>query len=148
MKSQNLTPAQVANMLGVSSSTLRLWSTQFADHLSEAARPGAGKRRSYTPDDVSTLTQARDALRSGRTVPDVVSLLSVPQDTPGVALVTQQAMIGELNAARAALVSLAAQQTANADAIANLTTEVADLRSQVEAMKRRGFWARLFNRGG
>ena len=147
MKSTNLTPSQVASMLDVSSSTLRLWSGQFADHLSPAANPGERRRRSYTADDVSVLQQARDALRSGRTVHEVVVLLSVPQDAPGTALVTQQAMIGELNAARAALASLAAQQTANADAIDKLTNQVANLQVEVETMKRAPWWKRLFNRG-
>ena len=145
MKSTNLTPAQVADMLGVSSSTLRLWSKQFADHLSEAARPGAGKRRTYTADDLALLQRAHAALHDGRTVADVNILLGVPAGS-GVALVTTAAMIGELQAARATIADLAALQTANADAIGKLTNEVQALRSEVDAMQRRGFWARLFNR--
>lgn len=140
MKSNNLTPSQVAAMIGVSTSTVRLWSTQFADFLSDAARPGAGRRRSYTPDDVGVLQRAYTALHEGKTVSDVVQLLAASPVQSGTALITTGAILGELNAARAAL----ADTNARVDA---LTTELEALRAEVVALKsRRTFWDRLRRR--
>lgn len=164
MKSQNLTPSQVAAMLDVSASTVRLWSSQFADHLSEPARGGGGKRRSYTPDDLAVLQRAKIALRDGRTVPEVVVLLGASPSASGAALVTTAAIVGELNAQRAAVASLSdevkrlrEQQTTtaaqHADALgkviadsAALADQVADLRKELDAMRSRSWWQRLFNR--
>jgi DNA-binding transcriptional MerR regulator len=152
MKSQNLTPSQVADMLGVSPTTVRLWSTQFADHLSAAARPERGKRRSYTADDLAVLQRAHMALRDGKTVPEVAALLSAAPVSSGVALVTTGAIVGELNATRATLAAMRdewrAQQEQQTASIQTLADEVQALRGEVEALKARGFWARLLNRPG
>ena len=145
MKSTNLTPSQVADMLGVSPSTLRLWSKQFADHLSETARGGDRRRRSYNAADVEIFRRAHAALHDGRTVADVNILLGVPASA-GTALALNESMSTELQAARASLAILAAQQTEHASQIANLTDQVATMRAELDAMQRRGFWARLFNR--
>ena len=165
MKSQNLTPSQVASMLGVSASTIRLWSTQFANHLSETARGGDRRRRSYTPEDVASLARARDAFRAGKTVPEVAALLNAAPVASGAALITTAAIVGELSAARAGLAALTdevgrlrQQQTTtaaqHADALgkviadsAALADEVATMRAELDAMRSRSWLARLFNRG-
>ena len=154
MNAKLLSPSQAAQLLGIGGSTLRLWSGQFANHLSEAAQGGSGRRRHYTPDDIATLTRARDLLRSGATVADVSDRLGVvAPDAGGAALVTTAALSDELQQTRAALASLADdwrnQQARQAAMLANidqLASEVAQLRSEVTDLKRRGFWARLFNR--
>lgn len=162
MNAKLLSPSQAAQLLGIGGSTLRLWSGKFANHLSEAAQGGSGRRRHYTPDDIATLARARDMLRNGATVADVADRLGVvAPDAGSASLVTVAALSDELQSTRAALVtladelrrrqddhaaSLAALQTANADAIANLTSQVADLRAQVATMQRAPWWRRLFNR--
>ena len=164
MNAKLLSPSQAAQLLGIGGSTLRLWSGQFANHLSEAARGGSGRRRHYTPDDIATLTRARDMLRNGATVADVGDRLGVvAPDAGSAALVTVAALSDDLQSTRAALVSLAdelrrrqddhaaslaALQTEHAADLAKLAGQVADLRAEVDAMKRAPWWRRLFNRGG
>lgn len=164
MNAKLLSPSQAAELLGIGASTLRLWSRDFAIHLSETARGGGGRRRHYTPDDIATLTRARDLLRSGATVADVAGRLGVVSpDAASAALITT-ALTDELQQTRAAVASLASevlrlrdQQTATAKqhaaALGNviadsaqLASEVAELRAQVAELRKRGFWARLFNR--
>lgn len=165
MSAKLITPAQAAQLLGIGGSTLRLWcsETHFANHLSEAARGGAGRRRHFAPRDIATLTRARDLLRNGKSVADVRSLLAVVEPDAGSAeLVTVSALSDELQSTRAALVvladelrrrqddhaaALAAQQTEHASQIANLTDQVATMRAELDALRGRSWWQRLFNRG-
>ena len=56
-----ITPAQTADMLGVSTATLRRYATQFKKHLSKYAK---AKRRQYTQSDLATLVKARDYVRA------------------------------------------------------------------------------------
>ena len=55
-----ITPAQAADLIGVSTATLRRYSTQFKKHLSKYAR---AKRRQYTQRDLATLVGRRVAAR-------------------------------------------------------------------------------------
>ena len=99
MSAKLITPAQAAQLLGIGGSTLRLWcsETHFANHLSEAARGGDRKRRHFTPEDISTLTHARDMLRNGASVVDVRSRLGVMSpDAGSAALVTVAALSDDL----------------------------------------------------
>ena len=50
------TPKQVANRLGLSSTTIRNYSHLWADYLSPSANPQAGQPRVYTEDDLAVLT--------------------------------------------------------------------------------------------
>ena len=165
MSAKLITPAQAAQLLGIGGSTLRLWcsETHFANHLSEAARGGDRKRRHFTPEDIATLTHARDLLRNGASVADVRSRLGVMSPDAGSAsLVTVAALSDELQSTRAALVSLAdelrrrqddhaaalaAQQTEHAAQLAQLADEVATMRAELDALRGRPWWRRLFNRG-
>lgn len=45
----------MANILDVSRETIRAWSYEFVDYLSEDAKPGEGQRRHYDNDDVRVL---------------------------------------------------------------------------------------------
>lgn len=49
------TVGQVAQALNVSDSTIRQWSGEFADHLSEEANPPKGETRRYDDGDVAAL---------------------------------------------------------------------------------------------
>jgi DNA-binding transcriptional MerR regulator len=66
-------PSEVANQLQVSPSTLRRWSNEFADYLSDAAgRPesdpdGGTSHRRYTDLDVETLMTIKGLLAEGLT---------------------------------------------------------------------------------
>lgn len=94
----NLSPGQAANFLKIPPSTLRLWSRQFARHLSADATPEEGRRRSYTADDLKVLTRAAELLRLGKTVEEADRLLGVtpePADLTGLEVVT----VADLNAA-------------------------------------------------
>ena len=169
MSAKLITPAQAAQLLGIGGSTLRLWcsETHFSAHLSEAARGGDRKRRHFTPEDIATLTHARDLLRNGASVADVRSRLGVmAPDAGSASLVTVAALSDELQSTRAVVASLAGevirlreQQTVTAaqqaDALgkviadsAQLADEVATMRAELDALRGRPWWRRLFNRGG
>jgi DNA-binding transcriptional MerR regulator len=66
-------PSEVANQLQVSPSTLRRWSNEFADYLSDVAgRPesdpdGGTSHRRYTDGDVETLMTVKGLLAEGLT---------------------------------------------------------------------------------
>lgn len=99
---RNLTPAQAAALLGVSGSTLRRWSVDYGDRLSEAARPAPGRKRTYTPDDLATLQRARDLLKAGKPPAEVGALLGVAPDAAqprGGALVTLPRLAADLQRA-------------------------------------------------
>lgn len=49
------TTNHMANILDVSRETIRAWSYEFVDYLSEEAKPGEGQRRHYNDDDVRVL---------------------------------------------------------------------------------------------
>ena len=82
----NYRPREMAERLGISASTLRLWSNQFADVLSNYAtkaptgdRTPAAQRR-YTDDDLRTLLRAKALLAQGLTYEETKRRLS--QDPP------------------------------------------------------------------
>lgn len=64
-------PGEVARMLRVSPSTLRVYSTRFAPLLSSTVRRdlatpgGSGTHRRYTPNDVTLLHRAKRFLDTG-----------------------------------------------------------------------------------
>jgi len=71
-----LRPAEVANRLNVSSSTLRAWSQEFGPWLSPSAQGrmldtgGHGQRR-YIVDDVETLAAVKAMLESGASFDEI-----------------------------------------------------------------------------
>ena len=71
-------PAAVAGQLAVSASTLREWSTLYAEWLSPVAargrdRPGAHRR--YTPEDIGVLSEVARVLQAGYRREDVPRML-------------------------------------------------------------------------
>ncbi len=94
----NLSPGQAANFLKIPPSTLRLWSRQFARHLSSDAAPASGRRRSYTADDLKVLTRAGELLRLGKTVEEADQLLGVTPEPEGMTAI-EAVTVADLNAA-------------------------------------------------
>jgi len=80
-----LTPGQIANTLDVSSATIRRWSARFAHHLSPHT---PGKKRSYTVDDLATLTRIRDMSASGTPLDQINQALIVSDQPVTNALIT------------------------------------------------------------
>lgn len=79
-----LKPQDVARDLGISPSTLRLWSSRFADLLGDQARKlsadgtASTAQRRYTDADVAMFMQAKDLLAQGLTYDDVRQRLGAP----------------------------------------------------------------------
>jgi len=83
-------PHQVAQRLGISSSTLRLWSNHFAHLLSEGARRpaasdagGPARQRRYSEEDLELLLQVRRLLADGLTYQEVKAHLTPPPGDAG-----------------------------------------------------------------
>ena len=80
-------PNDAARALGISPSTLRRWSAEFADWLSDTAgRPqhspqGEPAHRRYTAADVAVLGQVGDLLRQGLTYRQITARLGEPSTT-------------------------------------------------------------------
>lgn len=73
-------PSEVATQLDISPSTLRRWSNEFSEYLSDAAgRPGEddsrGSHRRYTDDDLETLITIKGLLSEGQTYVQVARRL-------------------------------------------------------------------------
>lgn len=92
-------PQDVAAQLGVSSPTLRLWSSHFADDLSPYARKSApsgqtAAQRRYTDDDVAKLLQIKLLLRQGLTFEQARGQLHEgrPEDQPASAVREQRSV--------------------------------------------------------
>lgn len=58
-----LTVKEVADRLGVSSNTIRVWTKEFDAYLSPTAAPGPGKTRMFADDDIAVLWTVK-ALRA------------------------------------------------------------------------------------
>ncbi len=56
-----------SELLNVSPETVRRWTNQFSQHLSDTAAPEPGQRRTFTRDDIRVLAYVRDNIRT--TVP-------------------------------------------------------------------------------
>ncbi len=102
MGNSDLTPGQVAALLGVSPSTLRLWSSKFGHFLSPTAQGGAGSKRRYTPADLATLERVQTLLAGSKSFEDVDRLLGVAPEAAqptGGALVTLPRLAADLQRA-------------------------------------------------
>ena len=58
---------EIADALGVSGQTIRTYTQEFAEHLSDDATPPPGGRRRFTDDDLRTLRAAKSLLDCGLT---------------------------------------------------------------------------------
>jgi len=156
MPADDLTPSQVAELLGVDASSLRRWARAYRAHLSTQAQ---GKRRRYSSADLATLSRAKDLLRAGKSPAEVERLLAtVPADAPqlpAVANVSLPAMAGELQATqealRAALGRLDAMQASQEALQAAQTAQagkLAALEAELAAWRALPWWRRVFGPKG
>ena len=153
-----ITPAQTADMLNVSTATLRRYATQFKKHLSRYAR---AKRRQYTQRDLATLVKARDYVRGGHNAERTNILLGTitPGDEPllPTTAMNHAELVSAVETTRDQLRVVGEQfaimqetQTANSEAIlalmANNGAQIAALTARLDALQARSFVDRLLNR--
>lgn len=150
-------PVDAAEVLGVSTSTLRRWAQDFGEHLSASAAPDAGSRRRFTARDIAVLRHAKALLDARNATPVVNDLLrledfgdmeadqaaeaptkATPAQDASTALVsllgsqvitTQADQAQRINAQDARLTALEGQ-------VADLRVLVARLEALVEALSR------------
>lgn len=140
MTAQTLTPAQTAAALGVASSTLRRWSTAFARHLSPAANPPKGRKRSYTAEDLGVLRRAADLIRAGRTPEEAVALLGVAADPAGLTgleVATLPALARDLADARDGIRQLADAVRKAQEETTATKAQLGDAQARIDALEAR-----------
>jgi DNA-binding transcriptional MerR regulator len=117
---------EAAQMLGVSVSTMRNWSDQYAEYLSETARPGHLPERRFTDKDMTVLSYVKQ-LRSEGMQADQIRTRIDETAFNEVEIITQQTTTEDYNP----------QQTAP-DAIQPapaLMVVVQDLQRQIDAIQ-------------
>lgn len=98
MEPRSLAPSQTAEVLGVSTRTLRRYSTILSNSLSESSSK-RGKKRYYNSQDVETLRRAQRMMRQGMTLKDIAEVLPIQpaNDVPDTAMILsseQAVMVG------------------------------------------------------
>lgn len=116
-------PGEIADKLGISANTLRLWSNEFADFLSPSAQAsrtekGGASQRRYTDGDIEVLLRAKLYLSQNKTYEEVRSLLGQPPAD------------GELSDSLA-LVAGQANEPVSPTSIATITNQMAFLEDYV-----------------
>lgn len=81
MSESTYRPKQVADQLGISPATLRLWSNKFESLLSPAAQratteTGTSAQRRYSDQDVRFFTRAKQLLGEGKTYEETLTILT------------------------------------------------------------------------
>jgi len=148
------TPQEVASRLDISPSTLRRWSEEFADYISEQASSPQGKsHRRYTEQDVETLLTVKEFMSDGLTYEQVrqrlehspeavtTTALASPEDLSVAAMAYLSETINEL---RQGQLSVLNSQSANRELMGvliqdnfNLKEENARLRERSLELERR-----------
>lgn len=148
------TPQEVASRLDISPSTLRRWSEEFADYISEQASSPQGKsHRRYTEQDVETLMTVKEFMSDGLTYeqvrqrlehppePVTTTALASPEDLSVAAMAYLSETIDEL---RQGQLSVLNSQSANRELMGvliqdnfNLKEENARLRERSLELERR-----------
>jgi len=107
MEPRSLTPSQTAEVLGVSTRTLRRYSSILSNSLSEPASK-RGQKRFYNSQDVETLRRAQRMMRGGMTLKNISEVLPIQPagDVPDSALMvgTETAMIVGANQERVQII--------------------------------------------
>lgn len=73
---RSLTPSQCAEVLDISTRTLRRYSSILSNSLSETASK-RGRKRFYSSSDVDTLRRAQKMMRQGMTLKDISEVLPI-----------------------------------------------------------------------
>ena len=135
-----ITPAQAADMLGISTATLRRYATHFKKHLSRYAK---AKRRQYTQRDLATLVKARDYVRGGNNAQRTNVLLGTitPGDEPllPATAMSHAELVSAFQVVGEQFAIMQETQTRNNEQIAALT-------ARLDALQARSFVDRLLNR--
>ena len=137
MEPTRLNPGQVAQLLGISTRTLRRWSTAFSNSLSAGARR-RGRKRSFDGQDVATLRQASELLDDGLTLAQIAERLPAIEPNQPVTALT-------LSTEASMALGQALERTAR------LTDDVSDLDVRVDQLERwlaLPWWRRIFTRPG
>ena len=142
-----ITPAQAADMLGISTATLRRYATHFKKHLSKYAK---AKRRQYTQRDLATLVKARDYVRGGNNAQRTNVLLGTitPGDEPllPATAMSHAELVSAFETTRDQL-RIIGEQFAIMQETQNTNSEqVAALTARLDALQARSFVDRLLNR--
>ena len=75
------TPTAAAALVGVSVSSLRNWCRDFADNLSEGARPPTGTERKLTAQDIAILQRVKELRAQGMATGEIKTTLQVEDTT-------------------------------------------------------------------
>lgn len=143
-----LTPHQTAEALRVSAQTLRRWSVQFSEFLSQDAKPGRGRRRMYTVDDLALLRRASDLLRA-HSVDETIALLRVTPDaadTRALETMTVTDLIAESKTLRDVVSQMRGDVAALTDRVTTQQAELDDMRAQLAQLQARRSWWQRFTR--
>ena len=130
---------QVADILGTSGSTVRRWCNEFSEFLSPNTRPGRGKYRAFTDDDLRTLGYVSNRTAAGVPIAEIARELPTAPRPPladlgrGVQMVTDDNVLVGLASIMAAGQDTQRQIAASLDRL----TDIADLRAEVEDLRRR-----------
>ena len=95
MSKSTYRPKQVADQLGISPATLRLWSNKFQSLLSPAAQrstteTGTSAQRRYSDQDVRFFTRAKQLLGEGKTYEETLTILT-EEGVPDPQILTETA---------------------------------------------------------
>ena len=133
------TVGQVADLLNTSGSTVRRWAGDFASHLSPAANPGKGANRTFTDDDLRVLAYVASRTAAGIPVAEIARELP----TASLPSLADLAKTGIIKPDDTLLIGLAGIMASSQDtqrqiaASLDRLTDIADLRAEVEDLRRR-----------
>jgi DNA-binding transcriptional MerR regulator len=151
-------PGEVANKLGIKPVTLRVWSNEFADFLSESAKStltsgGSAAQRRYNDSDIAILQRAKGLLASGKTYDETRRALAGEEPPQSQALQAIEEMTGALARMQSTYdrllesrdQTIATQQTAMDEQrqhIETLKEHIDRQQAEIDAL-RRPWWRRL-----
>ena len=137
MAPERYTPTQTARHAGISPNTVRLWSREYREFLSEHANPPTGVDRSYTATDVATMQAIAQLRANNISTADVKERLrSQPPQAPDTLQDTTTAA-NEASAAPPVSNALAPASDAVQTFLAHAGTKLDDVASKVDGMDRR-----------
>lgn len=119
MSESTYRPKQVADQLGISPATLRLWSNNFSEVLSPSAQSattekGTAAQRRYTDEDVRYFHRAKQLLDAGKKYEEVLETLKAEglPDPEVIAETIEQAEATETSQTSSALATTSQMQIA------------------------------------
>ena len=137
MPPERYTPTQTARHAGISPNTVRLWSKEYREFLSEHANPAPGVDRSYTPGDVAVMQEIAQLRANNISTADVKERLrQQPPQAPDT-LQDNTTAANEAPAAPPVSNALAPASDAMTAFLAHAGTKLDDVASKVDGMDRR-----------